>query len=200
MSDDGAAQGGFALNASPSHLLHRAQQAAADRFSDAVGPAGLTLRQFAVLAAAAESPGLSQTDLVRATGVDRSTLAEMVTRMVTRGLLERARSATDARANAVSVSAEGRTALETAIPQVIAVDAAVMDLLPRNRRDGFVELLTRVALSEAAGPRPSRDTGSDEAEAPKKAKKAAKAEKAKPAKSKAEKAEKTKDKKKKKKK
>lgn len=197
MSNDGAAQGGFALNASPSHLLHRAQQAAADRFSEAVGPAGLTLRQFAVLAAAAESPGLSQTDLVRATGVDRSTLAEMVTRMVTRGLLERARSTTDARANAVSVSGEGRAALEAAIPQVIAVDAAVMDLLPRNRRDGFVELLTRVALSEAAGPRPSRDTGSDEAEAPKKAKKLAKAEKTK---SKADKAEKTKDKKKKKKK
>lgn len=197
MSNDGAAQGGFALNASPSHLLHRAQQAAADRFSEAVGPAGLTLRQFAVLAAAAESPGLSQTDLVRATGVDRSTLAEMVTRMVTRGLLERARSTTDARANAVSVSGEGRAALEAAIPQVIAVDAAVMDLLPRNRRDGFVELLTRVALSEAAGPRPSRDTGSDEAEAPKKAKKLAKAEKTK---SKADKAEKTKDKKRKKKK
>lgn len=197
MSNDGAAQGGFALNASPSHLLHRAQQAAADRFSEAVGPAGLTLRQFAVLAAAAESPGLSQTDLVRATGVDRSTLAEMVTRMVTRGLLERARSTTDARANAVSVSGEGRAALEAAIPQVIAVDAAVMDLLPRNRRDGFVELLTRVALSEAAGPRPSRDTGSDEAEAPKKAKKLAKAEKTK---SKADKAEKNKDKKKKKKK
>lgn len=197
MSVESTAEGGFALNASPSHLLHRAQQAAADRFSDAVGPAGLTLRQFAVLAAAAESPGLSQTELVRATGVDRSTLAEMVTRMVTRGLLERTRSATDARANAVSVSAEGREALTAAIPQVAAVDAAVMELLPRNRRDGFVELLTRVALSEAAGARAPRDAIPDEAEPAKKAKKAAKPEKAKAAKPKAEK---TKDKKKKKKK
>ena len=43
---------------------------------------GVTLRQTVLLAAIAEKEGASQSDLVRATGVDRSTLAEMMARIV----------------------------------------------------------------------------------------------------------------------
>ena len=91
----------FALSQSPSHLLHRAQQLAQDRFAAAAGAHGVTLRQFAVLAAIAEKPGRSQTDLVVATGVDRSTLADMITRMEKRSWIMRVTAADDARANAV---------------------------------------------------------------------------------------------------
>src|ERR1700741_522703 len=66
----------FKLATSPSHLLHRAEQLATDRFSE-LGGDSITLRQFTVLAAIAEQPGLSQSDLVRVTGIDRSTLADM---------------------------------------------------------------------------------------------------------------------------
>ena len=41
----------FNLNASPSHLLHRAQQIGANHSAAALRSAGLTLRQFSVLAA-----------------------------------------------------------------------------------------------------------------------------------------------------
>ena len=50
---------------------------------------GLTQRQFAVLEAVSQKSGLTQTDLVRATGIDRSTLADLVSRMTTKGLLAR---------------------------------------------------------------------------------------------------------------
>ena len=49
----------------------------------------------------------AQTDLVRATGIDRSTLADLVARMTTKGLLERERSTIDARAKAVKLSEAG---------------------------------------------------------------------------------------------
>jgi MarR family transcriptional regulator, temperature-dependent positive regulator of motility len=141
---DGEAQPQDApLRMSLSHLLHRAQQVATDRFSAATGEGGLTLRQYAVLAAAAAKPGLSQSDLVSETGIDRSTLAEMVARMTKKGLLERNRSQTDARANSVSIAAEGVALLEAARPLAESVDAALLELLPKARRDGFLDLLGR---------------------------------------------------------
>ena len=90
----------YRLALSPSHLLHRAEQLAAERFAQLVGGA-VTLRQFAVLAAIAESPGLSQSDLARATGVDRSTLADLMARMEKRGWVMRTPSSADGRAYAV---------------------------------------------------------------------------------------------------
>jgi DNA-binding MarR family transcriptional regulator len=60
------------------HLLHRAGQCADELFALNVGKTELTPRQYAVLAAAAASEDLSQTALVDATGIDRSTLADIV--------------------------------------------------------------------------------------------------------------------------
>ena len=90
-----AADGG--LSQSVTHLLHRVLQLALDFHAEAAGPAGLTQRQYTVLAAAGVADGVSQSDLVRATGIDRSTLADLVARMITKGLLERERSAKDAK-------------------------------------------------------------------------------------------------------
>ncbi len=59
----------FELGVSPSHLLHRVEQLANDRFAQLVGDA-VTLRQFTVLAAVAAAPNCSQRDLARRTGID----------------------------------------------------------------------------------------------------------------------------------
>uniref|UniRef100_UPI00289FAC49 MarR family winged helix-turn-helix transcriptional regulator n=2 Tax=Brevundimonas TaxID=41275 RepID=UPI00289FAC49 len=99
------------LAESPSHLMHRALQLALDIYAEEAGPDGLTQRQFAVLEAVAARSGLTQTDLVKATGIDRSTLADLVARMTTKGLLERERSTLDARAKAVRLSPAGEAAL-----------------------------------------------------------------------------------------
>ncbi|HYF22654.1 MAG TPA: helix-turn-helix domain-containing protein, partial [Caulobacteraceae bacterium] len=64
------------LDSSPSHLLHRVLQIALDVYAEETGPGAVTQRQFAVLTAVSRNEGLTQTDLVRATGIDRSTLAD----------------------------------------------------------------------------------------------------------------------------
>jgi DNA-binding MarR family transcriptional regulator len=97
--------------ASVGHLLHRAAQRALDLYVAEAGPGAITQRQHAVLAAVADHEGAAQADLVTATGVDRSTLADMVSRMIDKGLLARERSTLDARANAVRLTDAGRTAL-----------------------------------------------------------------------------------------
>ena len=111
------------LGASPSHLMHRALQLALDIYAEETGADGLTQRQFAVLEAVSLKAGLTQTELVRMTGIDRSTLADLVTRMTAKGLLERERSTLDARAKAVRLSTEGAARLEAARPLVDAAKA-----------------------------------------------------------------------------
>jgi DNA-binding MarR family transcriptional regulator len=150
---------------SPSHLMHRALQLALDIYAEEAGPGGPTQRQFAVMEAVSVKEGLTQTDLVRATGIDRSTLADLVARMTTKGLLTRERSALDARAKAVRLSDEGQALLEAARPRVEAADRRIMGLLPKAKRDGFLELLADLAAAADAAP----DAEKAEAKALKKA-------------------------------
>jgi DNA-binding MarR family transcriptional regulator len=158
------------LAESPSHLMHRVLQLALDIYSEEAGADGPTQRQFAVMEAVAAKSGLTQTDLVRATGIDRSTLADLVSRMTTKGLLERERSTVDARAKAVRLSEAGQALLESARPRVEAADKRIMALLPKGKRDGFLELLADLANAADEAP----DLAKAEAKALKKAAKEAK--------------------------
>lgn len=135
---------GDALAASATHLLHRALQLALDLHA-AEGPVEITQRQFTVLAAAATADGQTQNDLVRATGIDRSTLADLVARMLAKGLLERQRSTTDARANTVRLSDAGRQALIDSAGPAAAADEKLLAYLPAKRREGFLKSLALLA-------------------------------------------------------
>ncbi len=133
------------LEQSPSHLLHRALQLALDLYAVETGPGAVTQRQYAVLAAVAEHEGLTQTDLVRATGIDRSTLADMIARMISKGYLARERSATDGRANTVRLTDVGRSVLDDAAPRVAAADGRILGCLAANKRDSFLGVLRDLA-------------------------------------------------------
>jgi DNA-binding MarR family transcriptional regulator len=183
--------GGRGLDASPSHLLHRALQLALDIYAEEAGPGAPTQRQFAVLAAVAENEGLTQTDLVKATGIDRSTLADLVARMIGKDLLDRERSVTDGRANTVRLSARGRAALDEARPRVEAADKRILGLLPGGKRDLLMKLLGDLAHAgetdggdggDKAARKAQKARRKAEREAAKAVAKTAKAKKPKPAK------------------
>ena len=165
------------LGGSPSHLMHRVLQLALDIYTEEAGPDGLTQRQFAVLEAVSQKSGLTQTDLVRSTGIDRSTLADLVARMTTKGLLDRVQSTIDARAKAVSLSAAGQAALDAARPRVEAADKRILALLPKAKRDGFLARLAELAGAADAAPEAARAEAKAAKKAAKLAKKAAKPEK-----------------------
>jgi DNA-binding MarR family transcriptional regulator len=156
-ADHDALAAGSALEHSPSHLLHRALQAAVDLYAADAADGAITQRQHAVLAAcAATTPAPSQSELVRLTGIDRSTLADMVARMITKGLLARDRSDTDARAKVVRLTEAGTAALEAAAPRVAQADARLMALLGPGKRAPFLAALGKLAR---AGDAPEPDTG-----------------------------------------
>ncbi|MEE9380024.1 MAG: MarR family transcriptional regulator [Hyphomonadaceae bacterium] len=135
----------FALNTSPSHLLHRAQQLAATQSAEALKSAGITLRQFSVLAALSGAEGASQSRIVDMTGVDRSTLADMIARMEASGLVRRKLSKEDRRAKSVILSAKGRRILTKAAPAVSEADENLLAALPKNRRGSFLAILSVLA-------------------------------------------------------
>ena len=135
------------LDESPSHLLHRVLQIALDIYNEEAGEGALTQRQYAVLQALENGEGLSQTDLVKVTGIDRSTLAELVSRMLAKDLLARERSTTDARANLVTLAEAGRAALTDMQPRVLAADEKILSLLSPPKRDSFVKLLRKLTAS-----------------------------------------------------
>lgn len=110
------------LDESPSHLLHRVLQIALDIYNAEAGEGALSQRQYAILKALEGTEGLSQTDLVKVTGIDRSTLADLVSRMLAKALVIRERSATDARANLVQIAEAGKAALTEMEPRVLAAD------------------------------------------------------------------------------
>ena len=95
-----------------------------------MGGGDLTPRQYAVLLDRSLNEGLSQTDLVENTGIDRSTLADIVRRMLKKGLLQRRRTKEDARAYAVKLTDEGWRALRAADPWPSRVDERILTVLP----------------------------------------------------------------------
>jgi DNA-binding MarR family transcriptional regulator len=145
----------FRLSRSPSHLLRRAEQFAAELFARSELHDGVTLRQTVLLAAIAEAEGASQSDLVRTTGVDRSTLAEMMARMEKKGLIARAAAADDGRAKSVRLTAAGRRRLDAVLPAIANVDRSLLAALPASKRTVFQAILTE--LAEAADDRMSDD-------------------------------------------
>lgn len=129
----------------PGHLLRRAQQRAIDLFVQAVGENGLRPPQFAVLVTIYQNPGLNQTHLVDKTGIDRSTVAEMIDRMVARGYIERKRDTADQRVNTLWALPAGVAALEACAAAAIAAQDAIMAPVPPERRAAVMEALELLA-------------------------------------------------------
>ena len=110
-----------------------------------MGVGDLTPRQYAVLVTVAQNEGLSQTHLVDRTGIDRSTLADIVRRMLKKGLLQRRRTKEDARAYAVKLTEEGWRTLRQAEPLAKRVDDRILAALSGNpQRERFVSDLNTI--------------------------------------------------------
>ncbi len=118
----------------------------------------LTPRQFAVLVTVAHHEGLSQTNLVDRTGIDRSTLADIIRRMLKKGLIQRRRTKEDARAYAVRLSDEGWKVLKSAEPLAKRIDDKIMAALPGASRERFLQDLN-VIVAALSTPTPAVSTG-----------------------------------------
>jgi DNA-binding MarR family transcriptional regulator len=128
------------------HLLHRAAQMADASFMRQ--STGLTPRLFEVLKAVAAADGLSQIEIMAATGIDRSSTASLVARLVHMGFLTRRKRSSDNRAYAVLMTSEGQSALRRNLPVASRVDADLLSPFSRKEAERLLTLLRTLASSK----------------------------------------------------
>lgn len=131
------------------YLLHRASQRAEWHIDRLVAPFQLTARQFTVLDEVDLNAGLNQIRLGSRTGIDRSTLVNIIDRLEGRGLILRLRSDVDRRSVALQLTEEGRKQLEIARPLVRQVNDHLLSMLPEAMRLDFVSCLENLIEPEA---------------------------------------------------
>src|ERR1700741_99627 len=134
------------LSRSPYHLLKRAAQYAAYIYQGEVGKAGLTQRQFTVLMAVDQNEGVSQPALVKMTGIDRSTLADLVARLLAQGYLQRRRTKDDGRTNSIRITTAGKKVLKAAQPGADEVDKQILAIIAPSDRRSFSDCLALLAM------------------------------------------------------
>ena len=126
------------LGQSPLHLFHRAVQVVTEIYQAEMSSYDLTARQYAVLFALAHSEGMSQSKLVDATGIDRSTMADIVRRMLKKGIIQRKRDKDDARAYEVKITEEGIRLFKAVTPIVQRIEEKLLASLNGKRVDEFL--------------------------------------------------------------
>ncbi|MBV8041114.1 MarR family winged helix-turn-helix transcriptional regulator [Pluralibacter sp.] len=104
----------------------------------------LTKPQYAVLRAIAENPGIEQVALTEVAVSTKATLAEMLSRMETRGLVAREQDPADKRRRFVRLTPQGEALLDTSIPIGNGVDEAFLGRLSDRERAQFTELIRKM--------------------------------------------------------
>jgi DNA-binding MarR family transcriptional regulator len=132
---------GVSLARSPLHLLHRVGQVADNLLHAELSDLDITPRQFAILAALSAHEGASQTALTELTGIDRSTIADVIPRMLQKGLLHRTRTKDDARIYAVTLSERGEQTFNEAKTAAERAERKLLAALPAGHADRFVDSL-----------------------------------------------------------
>jgi DNA-binding MarR family transcriptional regulator len=133
----------FDLRVAPGHLLRRNHQRSVDIFSRMVGD-DVTRQQIGTLISLYHNPGASQRDLVDATGIDKSTLKEMLGRMMKRGWVKRERDPDDSRAWTMHLTDDGLNLLLERVDRVEAAQREILEPLPEADRVVFMGYLRQI--------------------------------------------------------
>ncbi|MHC8419919.1 MarR family winged helix-turn-helix transcriptional regulator [Streptomyces sp. NB004] len=132
------------LTTHPGHLARRLQQAHHLLWITMVSEE-TTSPQFAVLNALVAEPGLDQRTVGERVGLDRSTIAEVISRLDRRGLLGKVRDPQDGRRFLLRLTDEGLRAHRRLSMRAARMNQVFLAPLSADERTAFFDLLRRVA-------------------------------------------------------
>jgi len=127
----------------PGHLLRRAVQVMNLLWDEEVSHT-ITSPQFAILNALYSETNLDQRTLGLRVSLDRSTMAEVVSRLSNRGLIRTERDRRDGRRKTIALTAKGLQAVQHLIPRTHAMTARLVGPLDVRQRAELLQLLTSV--------------------------------------------------------
>jgi len=124
--------------------LRLAQVGLFQHFARTVGRTGVTPGQLGVIAMIGANPGLSQTRLGRALGIDRSTMVSLIDGLERRGLVVRETAPADRRSHALRLSAKGAELLGRLEDAARAHESDWAQGLSAAERRQLIDLLRRL--------------------------------------------------------
>lgn len=127
------------------HILRRAYQRHVMIFQAHLQDFNLTAAQVIALAHLAEQGVCSQSDLVRFTAIDHTTIRGIINRLKKRGLLKTKEDSTDARKVKVCLTPQGESVTTGATARIEGVSEETYNGLNENERVAFKYLLRRIA-------------------------------------------------------
>jgi DNA-binding MarR family transcriptional regulator len=133
------------------HLIRRAQQRHAALWQEQVS-AEVSSVQYAALAVLERMPGASQSELGAELDLDRSTIADIVSRLERRGIIERSPHESDRRRYSLRLTAAGRAEVDQLRPLVVEANANLTAGLSAEEVATLRTLLQRVLGHDAEGP------------------------------------------------
>jgi len=125
--------------------LRRAQVTVFNDFVKSMSIMAITPGQFGVALLIYANPGLTQSALARAVGIERSTMVAVIDALESRGLVERRPSPVDRRSYALVSSALGKVWIEKLKPMVESHDYNISNNLSLDERAQLIYLLSRIA-------------------------------------------------------
>lgn len=132
------------LTTHPGHLARRLQQAHYLLWNAMVSEE-ITSPQFAVLNALVAEPGLDQRTVGERVGLDRSTIAEVISRLSRRGLLDKVRDPQDGRRSLLHLTDEGARTHRRLTVRTARMNQVFLAPLTADERTVFFDLIRRVA-------------------------------------------------------
>lgn len=129
-------------------LLRRAHQIADATFMDECAEFNMTPTQYGVLMATASHPGLKQIEVAKLLGIDRSTTAMVVDRLVQRGFIEREIDERDRRGRTLRLTSRGETLLDLVADSAARVQERFLKPFSASERSVFLRLLKKLLDGE----------------------------------------------------
>lgn len=129
------------LDELPGHHIRRLQQIAVAIFLQETEATGITPVQYAALQTVANAPGIDQRTLARTIGFDTSTIAGVIDRLQSRGLMQRNTSPADRRVRQLTLTDDGRRLLAETLPGMQRAQARMLAPLPAGDRAEFMRML-----------------------------------------------------------
>lgn len=126
------------------YQLRMAQIALFRDFAKGPGEQDVTPGLFGVLVIIEANPDLKQSDLARATHLDRSTVVTVIDNLERRGLVERRAALHDRRSNAIRLTADGTALLRKLKRQVVQHEKRLLGNYSDAEREMLFNLLQKV--------------------------------------------------------
>jgi len=122
-------------------LLHRAAQRMHTATGEQAEKYGLQLREYIVLSALHKRPGLTQGELGRALGLDKTTLMSQLDRLERRDLVVRRSDPRDRRVRFPEITEQGEAVRERVAEAAAGVEAAALSSLTADQVRAFRRVL-----------------------------------------------------------